>query len=234
MRALRQLTLTLTTVSFAGITWKPPKYQYERTLPFIPTEKEIDQLIASCGKKTAAFLQLLKETGMRSGEAEKLKWTDIDMERKVVYVKHEKRSNPRILNISSKLTSMLTKLPRKSEKVFSSLGGIRATFHYSRKLAAEKLGNPRLLQIHLHTFRHWKGTDEYHKTKDILHVMKLLGHKSINNTPLYINLENALYKIGVDSEYVTRVAASVKGARTLLEAGFEYVTDMDGFKIFRK
>ncbi|MDI6904738.1 MAG: site-specific integrase [Candidatus Bathyarchaeia archaeon] len=219
---------------FIGISWKPPKYHCERTLPFIPTEKEIDQLIASCGKKTAAFLQLLKETGMRSGEAEKLKWTDIDMERKVVYVKPEKRSNPRILNVSNRLISMLAKLPRKSEKVFSSLPGIRATFHQSRKLAAEKLGNPRLLQIHLHTFRHWKGTTVYHQTKDILHVKQVLGHKSINKTLLYINLENALHQKGEDSEHVTRVAPSVNGARTLLESGFEYVTEMNGLKIFRK
>jgi len=38
------------------------------------------------------------------------------------------------------------------------------------------------MQIHFHTFRHWKATMEYHKTKAILHVMKVLGHKNINNT----------------------------------------------------
>jgi hypothetical protein len=30
------------------------------------------------------------------------------------------------------------------------------------------------------------------------------------------------------------VAKTVKGARALLEAGFEYVTDMDGMKLFTK
>ncbi len=29
---------------------------------------------------------------------------------------------------------------------------------------------------------------EYHKTKDILHVKEILGHKSINNTILYTQL----------------------------------------------
>jgi len=38
------------------------------------------------------------------------------------------------------------------------------------------------MQIHFHTFRHWKATMEYYKTKAILHVMKVLGHKNINNT----------------------------------------------------
>lgn len=37
-----------------------------------------------------------------------------------------------------------------------------------------------------------------------------------------------------DSEYTTRIAKTVKGARALLEAGFEYITDMEGYKLFRK
>jgi len=40
-----------------------------RKIPFIPTETEIDHLIAGCGRKTATLLQLLKETGIRIGEA---------------------------------------------------------------------------------------------------------------------------------------------------------------------
>jgi integrase len=50
-------------------------------LPFIPVESEIDQLIAGCGalsKQTPIWLQLLKETGMRMGEAFRLTWGDID------------------------------------------------------------------------------------------------------------------------------------------------------------
>jgi integrase len=51
------------------LKWKPPKYMPVYKLPFIPTEKEIDDLIAGCGKRISTFMQLLKETAMRSGEA---------------------------------------------------------------------------------------------------------------------------------------------------------------------
>ena len=51
---------------------------------------------------------------------------------------------------------------------------------------------------------------------------------------LYVNLEQALFQAGDNSEYLTRIAKTVKGARALLEVGFEYVTDMDGVKLFRK
>jgi len=62
----------------------------------------------------------------------------------------------------------------------------------------KKIGNPRLLKITFHILRHWKGTMEYHKTQDILHVKEILGHKNINNTLIYINLERAVFKMSND------------------------------------
>jgi len=35
-------------------------------------------------------------------------------------------------------------------------------------------------------------------------------------------------------EFTYRTAMTLKKAKDLIEAGFEYVTDMDGFKLFRK
>jgi hypothetical protein len=61
-----------------------------------------------------------------------------------------------------------------------------------------------------------------------------LGHKSLRNTELYINLEQAIFSEGENSEYTTRIAKTIKGARALLAAGFKYVPDMHGYKLFRK
>lgn len=76
---------------------------------------------------------------------------------------------------------------------------------------------------------------EYHKTKDILHVKKLLGHKCIKSTMIYINLEAAAF-IESKDEFTVRVANTVEEACKLIEVGFEYVTSEynDGGKIFRK
>ena len=60
--------------SMHGIKFVQPNYKKEaQKLPFIPTEGELDQLIACCSRKVGVFLQLLKETGMRSGEASKIR-----------------------------------------------------------------------------------------------------------------------------------------------------------------
>jgi len=216
-----------------GKQWNPPRYTYARKLPFIPTEEEIDALIAGTGPKTSTFLQLLKETGARAGEANALQWTDIDFEKGTVRITAEKGSNPRIFKISNKLLSMLRALQAKSKstKIFSKhLRTQRRLFQKQRRTLAIKLQNPRLLQIHFHTFRHWKATMEYAKTKDILHVMKILGHKNIKNTLIYTQL--IPFK---DDEYTSKVATNAKEACQLIEAGFEYVcTTPENLMIFRK
>ena len=120
----------------------------------------------------------------------------------------EKHENPRIYNVSETLINMLNALPRKSERIFGeSPNALKASFYHKRKALAVKLQNPRLLRIGFHTFRHWKATMEYHRTKDILHVQRLLGHKNIDNTMIYIDVERALFQTSND-EFHVRVAKS--------------------------
>jgi integrase len=218
-----------------GLKWEPPKCDVTRKLPFIPTEKEMDDLIAGCGKKTSTFLQLLKETAIRCGEANRLEWTDIDFQRRIVTLnKPEKKSKPRIFNASSKLIAMLNMLPKTKMKVFPSmLAARRTSFDSSRKRLAKKLQNPRLLRISFHTFRHWKATLLYHQTKDIIYVKEFLGHRKIENTLLYIQLERVLFKETSD-EFIVRVASKPEEITKLLEVGFEYVCEKDGLIYFRK
>ena len=82
----------------------------------------------------------------------------------------------------------------------------------------------------INAFRHWKATMEYHKTKDILHVKQLLGHRMIENTMKYTQLA----KFEDPEEFTCRVAASLEEGKELIEAGVQYVTDMDDKKLFRK
>ena len=59
--------------------------------------------------------------------------------------------------------------------------------------------------------------------------MQLLGHKNVKNTLIYTQLVN--FKT---DEYICKVAKTVKDATELVEAGFEYATESDGCRLFRK
>jgi len=219
-----------------GTHWEKPKCKVARKLPFIPAEQELDALIAGCGNKTATFLQLLKETAMRSGEAKRLLWTDFDPERRLITLNFpEKGGNPRIWRVSGKLTGMLNAMPRKSLKVFGDgpINSMKTTFLKARKRIANKLQNPRLLQISFHTFRHWRATMYYHETKNPLLVKELLGHQKLDTTLLYIQIEQAMYT-EADDKFTVMAVNKPEEIKKLLEVGFEYVCQKDDLTFLRK
>lgn len=56
-----------------------------------------------------------------------------------------------------------------------------------------------------------------------------MGHKKIETTLIYTQLLNLN-----DDEWTCKTANNVKDAAILIEAGFEYVTEIDGIKLFKK
>ena len=185
-----------------------------------------------CSYRIATFLQLLKETGMRPGEARPLTWEDIDCTSQTVRITPEKGNNPRILKVSNKLIAMLKALPPTKTNLFKSglLKNFAGGYRMQRRRIATKLKNPQINRITFITFRHFKGTMEYYKTKDILHVMQVLGHKNIKSTLVYTHL------IAFETDaFTSKVAKTAEGACQLVEAGFEYVcTTPDALMLFRK
>jgi integrase len=222
-------------LQYKQILWTPPKYTINEKLPFIPTETEIDMLIAGTGKVLSTVLQTIKETGIRIGELVLLKWINLDTERKTLNITPEKGSNPRILPISDKLIEMFKRLPRNhNDNILQPRKGILRTYLCDqRKRLAKKLNNPRLQSISFHTLRHWKGTIEYHNTKDIMHVKYVLGHKSLNSTLIYINLEAALY-LHTDENFTCRVAHNEHEEAELIEAGFTHINNRGDLAFYKK
>jgi len=214
------------------IQWEPPGYKHIKSLPFIPSEKEIDALIAGMSKKIATSLQLLKETGMRIGEAWNLKWTDIDQERNTIRCRAEKHGNPREFKVSPKLLCMLNVLPKTNDYIFAkaNLNGHRWSYEKQRKRLASKLQNSRINEIKFHTFRHWFATREYAKTNSPLHVQERLGHRNINSTMVYTHI----IKTEGDN-YYSATAKTTEEAQRLIEEGFSFVcTTPENIMLFRK
>ena len=218
------------------LTWNPPRYKRPGRIPFIPLESEIDGFIAACGKILGTFLQGLKETGADPGELWFIRWVDINPTARTLTINHPvKGHNPRVLPISPHFLRRLDLLPKKSERIFGQyISTMYANFRSQRLRITRQQGNPRLKEIVFTTFRHWKATMEYHRTKDILYVMRLLGHKTLKSTMIYIDLEKAIYGSLQSEEFTARVANTLEEAFSLVEAGFDYVTEIDGGKIFRK
>jgi integrase len=222
--------------NWKGFDYTFKKYRGEASpLPYIPSEKELDQLIAYCKPYYSSFLQVMNETAFRPGEVQLLRVVDVDFERGIINLtKPLKWSNPRQAKISNKLVAMITRQANGSASTTPiwplNYNTIHRTFFEKRKQLAQKLENPNFMKITFKTFRHWKATMEYSKTKDILHVKKLLGHKEIKNTLIYTHLVN----LDEEDSYTVRIASNMEEFTSLLENGFEFVSDYEDKKILRK
>ena len=215
------------------IEWKPPKYTQEETLPFVPEEKELDALIASCrSRRMAAFLQTLKETYANPTEVLRLQWIEVDFTNKVIKIAHPvKGHNPRQVKVSSILIAMLNSLPKTSEQVFpTSYEAMYSTLAKVRARAARHLQNPRLKKISFRSYRHWGGTMIADYTNgNVLTVKKLLRHKRIESIMKYIHMIQ--FK---DDEFDVATATTVEEIKQLLSAGFEKADQLDGVHIFKR
>ena len=64
---------------------------------------------------------------------------------------------------------------------------------------------------------------EYHRTKDILYVKQVLSHKHIENTLIYVQLAEELFKDEI--EYISKVARTEGEACSLIDSGIDFVSD---------
>jgi integrase len=220
---------------YQKIQWEKPKYQPEARHIKIPTKEKLEMLIANAGYKMATKLQLSVETGIRPVELCNLKLKDIDLDQNLIYPTTAKHGAARTLKISNTLNAMLKYYISKNnininDKVFNiTPRSYSKLFSYTRNALANKLKDPTLTQIRLYDFRHHYATMLYHKTRDILLVKQSLGHKQIENTLIYTQLLNLN-----EDEWICKGATTKEEAMQLIEAGFEYVTEIDRTKLFRK
>ena len=72
--------------------WERPRYRRVEKLPFVPTERDINQLIGGLSKRLGTIVLFIKETGCRKGEMWGVKWADLKPEKNCVIInKPEKK-----------------------------------------------------------------------------------------------------------------------------------------------
>jgi len=62
--------------------------------------------------------------------------------------------------------------------------------------------------------------------------MQVLGYRNIKNTLVYVQLAEELFKD--HPEYVSKAVKTEVETCALVEAGFEFVAEREGIKIYRK
>jgi integrase len=216
--------------------WNKPFYERYDKMPKIPTEEKINMLISNARTRMALFLSMSKDLGSRPIELTWLIVADINLQNGITNLTGAKHTIGRNAKLKPNTLEMLKAYTNKkhlkaNDRIFPTESeNISNAYRKLRNALAEKLQDPTIKQIRLYDFRHYKATMEYHKTKDLLHVKALLGHKDLRTTLRYTQLLETLE----NDEYHCKTANTVKEATQLIENGFEYITEIDGIKLFRK
>jgi len=218
-----------------GIAWNKPFYERYDKMPKIPTEEKLNLIIANASRKFALILSMMRDLGTRPIELTWLKVRDLDLQTGTVSITSAKHCVGRTLKLKSQTLVMLNayvvrrKLNQNGVLFPISSGSISNAYRRIRNSLAEKLSDMSLKSIRLYDFRHFKASMEYHRTKDLLHVKRLLGHKDLRTTLRYTQL----IEIEGD-EFHSATAKTVEEAAKLIEQGFDFVCDLEGVKLFRK
>ena len=216
---------------------KPKKLKTEQFIINVPTEERIDNIISCCGwvYKTAFSLS---KYGLRPDEIAKLTLRNVDLENGRINVPTSKLGDQRTIQIPPRIRDILRdyvcrkKVDGVNKRLFGSAAKIKENWRAYRQRAYEKSHDYELLKIRLYDLRHWFATMNYIRTRDIFRVKYLLGHRRLENTLIYIHLAEGLSDYSGD--YICTTAKTVDEAAKLIEQGFDYVTDVDGVKLFRK
>jgi integrase len=171
-----------------GQQWQKPFYARYDKLPKIPTEERINMLISQATPRMALILSMSKDMGTRPVELAWLKFADINLQNGIVSITGAKHTVGRNGKLKPHTLEMLKQYINKNrlnanDRLFPTESEhISESYRRLRNTLARKLQDPTFLTIRLYDFRHFKASIEYHKTKDLLYVKTILGHKDLRTT----------------------------------------------------
>ena len=191
----------------------------ERLIEAYTDEEQIALRSVLSGRQRNGYaaIALMIETGLRVGEALALRWQDVQLSRKRIYVRNtvvrlankkqsfvqdsvKSESSRRTIPLTPEAINILEEqyARRANEWVFVNDDGERLSYEalrYQTRKACEEAG---IEYRGEHVFRHTFATNCYHKGIDVKILSRLLGHADVNIT---YNLYIHLYGDGFDEMY---------------------------------
>ncbi|MGD0037061.1 MAG: site-specific integrase [Bacteroidota bacterium] len=173
--------------------------------PIYLNKEEMKILLAAIPKQWFKNVVLFAvNTGLRRGEIANLKWDQVDLSHKVIYIInsesfHTKTGKERVVPLNIVAIGILESLPHRSEYVFVGEKGwnldlVRISHLFKQAVIASGLEK----KLHFHSLRHTFATWLVQNGVGIYEVQKLLGHTSIVVTQVYSHLSGGELHSAVD------------------------------------
>ncbi len=166
-----------------------------RALPNVFSEEEVQQLLKSCKNlKHKCMLILTYSGGLRKSEVLNLRISDLNYERKTIFIKNGKGGKDRYTFFSPIAIKYLKKYTDQYQPtiwIFEGQSGGQYS-ESSIQSVFEKAKQESQVNrfVTLHGLRHSFATHLVEKNVPLHNVKELLGHSSIKTTEIYLHISN--------------------------------------------
>ena len=180
-------------------TWDRSIIAERRDPIVLPSDYDIDCVVAAAPRNFAKLIRWAQYTGMREEECASLERREVDLRRCAAQLSRTKTDRSRSVPLDERAVGTFsgTAAHLKSPYVFwhgedgerylnvsSRFAAVRAAAQ--RRAAAEKRPVPR--RFRFHDLRHWYAVDYLRSGRgSIYELQKILGHASIKTTELYLD-----------------------------------------------
>jgi integrase len=170
---------------------------------------EEERLIEASVPHLRDIIRLILNTGLRRGEAFKLKWSDVHFDDPVpsIFIRESKSGRSRMIPMNAVAFDLLSRLREAANGNAFVLNGIRdvkRSFNTAKEKAEIK-------DLHLHDLRHTFASRLIQQGVPLPVVSKLLGHASITMTMRYVHCTEEDYVKAVKSleKYAEKATSAV-------------------------
>lgn len=151
----------------------PPRVRYL-------SPEEVRRLLEAANPRLRAIIQVALNTGMRAGEILRLRWSDVDLARRVLTINSTKTQHRHSVYINDTLLHVLQNLPRSDERVFP-IKSFRTAFRGACRRAG-------LQDFHFHDLRHTFSSYLAMAGVPLRDIAEWLGHRTLRSVMRYAHL----------------------------------------------
>lgn len=187
----------------------------ERPIPKVISEADFKRLLSCikfspnrCRKhyiRDTLIFHMLYYCGLRKGELLNLDWDNIDLGKDILTVRSSKNKTGRILPIHPKVKELLDKylsqrLPLENRALFvGEMGNRMCKASFTNMMNTYlKISGLKEKGYSAHSLRHSFATRLIENNVNLFLVQRLLGHKSLDATKVYVHFDRESYKEAIN------------------------------------
>ena len=165
----------------------------EKNLPRVIDKSYILDCISQIKNlKHKSIITLAFSTAIRVSEVVNLKLSDVDYERKIIFIRNSKGNKDRITPLSDNVSDLLKNYIEEykpKEYMFNGQSDLKYSSRSCNEIVKKYLKDD---TAHFHLLRHASATAMVENGTDINLIQKILGHANVKTSMVYIHVSNNL------------------------------------------